>query len=287
MRRSCRACGAPTTLSVALAAVALALLAGCAPHVGPAPPRLEGEVMQARFLARLEERRTRVAVAEGDYSVWARRAGAADAPGVSVRVRLTEPDAFRLRVDALFGTAIAAAAHRDTLVLDAPVVGVAAVSNAGADRSARQDVGAWVLRALAATWAPPAGAWAAGAAADSAWSMGWVESGDSLELAVGTSGLPRAARIRAPGGVGVEIRYERWATWDGVLWPARIVAGDDGGRLSLTLQPSNLSLKPRADGVATLRLPRGARHVDRAELLRWLERLAIAAGADSSEAGGP
>lgn len=265
-------------LLVTLAGVTLA---GCAP-LAPPPPRLEGVPIEARFAARLAERNTRVAVAEGEYSVWARRPGSKDPPGVSVRVRLIAPDAFRVRVDALLGTAIDASARRDTLVLDAPIFGIAAVTDAGEDRSSRQDIGGWAWRALSATWSPPPGAWASGAPEDSTWRVSWVDAGDSLALDVAPSGLPRSAHVALAGGGGIGIRYERWATWDGVLWPARIVAADDAGRLGLTLQPSSLALKARdASARQTLRVPAHATRMSRAKLLGWIERLAIAANVDS------
>src|SRR5207247_7135287 len=135
--------------------------------------------IEVRFAARLAGRRAHAAVAEGDYSVWVHRAGAKDPPGVSMRVRLAAPDAFRLRVDAMLGTAVDAAARRDTLVLDAPVLGLAAVTDAGDDRSARQDIGGWVWRSLSAAWTPPAAAWPAAAEQDSAWGVSWTDAGDS------------------------------------------------------------------------------------------------------------
>ena len=270
----------------ALAPLAAALLAGCAPRLAPPPPRLEGVPVEARFSARLAERATHVAVAEGDYSVWAHRAGGHDPPGVSMRVRLIAPDAFRLRVDALFGTAIDAAARRDTLVLDAPMFGIAAVSDAGEDRSSRQDVGGWVWRALSATWSPPAAAWTRGVAGDSTWLLSWIENGDTLALEVGSSGLPRSARIRAAGG-GATIQYERWSRWNGILWPSRVVAADAAGRLSVMLQPSALTLKARDDSAhPPLRIPANATRMSREKLLHGIERLALAAGADSSTVEG-
>jgi hypothetical protein len=261
-------------------------LSGCAPLAPPPPPRLDRVPIEARFGARLTERTTRVTVAEGDYSVWAHRPGGQDPPGVSMRVRLVAPDAFRLRVDALLGTAIDAAARRDTLVLNAPVFGLAAVSDAGADRSSRQDIGGWVWRALSAGWSPPADAWAAGTPGDSTWLVSWVDAGDTLALDVAPSGLPRSVHVRGPEG-GVGIRYERWAAWDGVMWPARIAAADDAGRLSVTLQPSSMALKARDPAArTTLRVPPNATRMSRSKLLGWIERVAIAAHADSADVEG-
>jgi hypothetical protein len=239
--------------------------------------------VSARFAARLAERRSRAAQAEGDYSVWVRRSGAEDLPGVSVRTRLAAPDAFRLRVDAMLGTAVDARAHRDTLVLDAPALGIAAVTDGGKDHSGRQDIGGWVWRAFSAGWSPPAEAWSRGSATDSAWVVSWEEAGDSLQLAVAANGLPRSARLRFPGGGGAEVRYARWASWNGVMWPARIVAAETEGRLSVTLQASSLILKGAApSAAAALRVPSGAVRMSRKKLLSWLERMALSAGADTS-----
>jgi hypothetical protein len=226
-------------------------------------------------------------VAEGDYAVWVHRAEGKDPPGVSVRVRLVAPDAFRLRVDALLGTAVDAAARRDTLVLDAPALGLSAITDAGDDRSARQDVGNWVWRTLSASWSPPAAAWSEGAERDTAWNVRWIEAGDTLELEVPSTGLPRAARVRAGGGQPFELEYPRWAAWNDVMWPSRVVVSDGGGRVRVTLQPQSLSLRPRdAAGLRALRRPRGAVRVSRSRLLAWLERLALEAGADTTRMEG-
>jgi len=273
---------------VAASALAVASLAGCARLAPQPPPRLDLPSIEARFTQRLADRRTRAAVAEGDYSVWIHRPGAKDPPGVSVRVRLAAPNAFRFRVDAALGTAVDAAARRDTLVVDAPAFGLSAVTDAGADRSARQDIGGWVWRSLSAAWIPPPSAWAAGAAADSGWQLSWDDAGDSLALEVGSSGLPRSVRVRPRRGQPIELRYERWAAWDGVMWPARIVAADAAGRLRVTLQPQSLSLRPhRSTGLPALRRPSGALRLSRARLLAWLERLALESGADSTRGDGP
>jgi hypothetical protein len=271
----------------ALAAAALvALLAGCAPLVPPSPPRLTLPSVEARFTSRLAERRSRVGVAEGEYAVWVQRAGAKKLPGATMRVRLVAPDAFRLRVDAALGVAVDASARRDTLVLDAPALGIAAVTDAGQDRSSRQDIGSWVWRALSASWAPPGSAWAAGAEQDSAWAVRWIEAKDSLELAVAATGLPRSLSIRPPKGEPIGIRYERWSTRDGVMWPDRLVVADGSGRVRVTLQPQSLTLRAHdSQGPPRLKAPSGALRLTREELVEWLEKLVLSGG-DSLREGG-
>src|SRR5207237_8115338 len=97
---------------------------------------------------------------------------------------------------------------------------------------------------LAADWAPPADAWAAGEAVDSLWRVRWSEAGDSLALDVSPTGLPRRVRVAPPGGIAIAIQYDRWAPHDHVPWPERVVGDDAPGRVRLTLQVQSLPRRP-------------------------------------------
>ena len=266
MMRSCRWWGC---------ALVLSLVAGCAPAGRPQLPRLESPSIAARFEARLAERRARASVAEGNYSAWVHRPSGQDLPGLTVRTRLVAPDAFRLRVDALFGNAIDVSGHGDTLVIDAPALNITAVTDAAGDRSRRQDIAGWVCRALAATWSPPASAWPQGEPADSAWRVRWTEAEDSLELVVSMTGLPRLVRVHPAGGSAITLGYERWQSWNGVMWPARLVGQDEEARMSVTLQPESMLLKAHdASAVTVLRVPAGALRLSRSRLRAWVSRIA-------------
>ncbi len=261
----------------------LLLVAGCAPAGRPQLPRLGSPSIEARFEARLAERRAHAGFAEGNYSAWVHRPSGQDPPGLTLRTRLVAPDAFRFRVDALFGNAVDLSGHGDTLVIDAPALNLTAVTDAGGDRSRRQDISGWVCRALAATWSPPASAWAQGEAADSAWRVRWTEAEDSLELVVSMAGLPRTVRVHPAGGSPIALGYERWQSWNGVMWPARLVAKDDEGRLSVTLQPESMRLMAHDATAATaLRIPDGALRLSRSRLRAWVSRIAGEATADTS-----
>src|SRR5262249_21956081 len=178
------------------------------------------------------------------------------------------------------------AARRDTLMLEAPALGLVAVTDGGADRSARQDIGNWVWRALSASWSPPAAAWTAGAERDSAWSVSWVEDGDTLQLAGPSTGRPRTARAHANGGASIDLVAGRGAAWDGIPWPGRVVVSDGSGRFRVTLQPQALHLKPSQSAERALRRPPGAARLSRSKLMALLERLALEAGADSTDVEG-
>ena len=280
--------GGPVVRSAALILVATCMLAGCAPPSRPQLPRLDSPAVAERFMARLAERRTRAVIAEGDYSVWVRGPSAKNPPAFTLRTRLVAPEAFRLRVDALFGNAVDLSGHADTLVIDAPALNIAAVTDAAGDLSARKNVAQWVCRALGATWTPPAAAWATGAAEDSAWRVGWTDAEDSLQMVVSLTGLPRSVSVHPRGGTPITLSYERWASWNGVMWPARVVGTDAEGRLSVTLQSQSLMLKS-SDALmnSPLRVPQGAVRLSRARLMSWVARMAAVATPDSETEGTP
>ena len=280
--------GGSVTRHAALILVGTCMLAGCAPPSRPQLPRLDSPAVAERFMARLAERRTRAVIAEGDYSVWVRSAAAKRPPAFTVRARLVAPTAFRLRVDALFGNAVDIRGHGDTLVIDAPALGITAVTDAAGDRSRRQDVAGWVCRALGATWTPPAAAWGMGAAEDSAWRVRWTDAEDSLQMVVSRTGLPRSVSVHPRGGTPITLTYERWASWNGVMWPARVVGRDADGRLSVTMQSESLLLKS-SDALmnSPLRVPQGAVRLSRARLMSWVARMAAMAAPDSATEGTP
>jgi hypothetical protein len=277
-----------TRWTTAWFALALAL-AGCAPLAPPGLPVLEGPDMASRFAVRLAERRERARVVEGDYSAWLHRTGVKDPPGVTVRTRLVAPDAFRLRVDALIGTAVEVRAHRDTLAVDAGSLGLSAVTDAAGDRSPRQDLGRWLWRVLAADWSPPEGVWSRGTQVDSAWVVRWTEEGDSLVLAVRSDGLPQSMTIRPPGnGDAVHVDYARWGSQGGVRWPERVVATDSEGRIRVRLDAQALALRSTDSGVSpAVRIPPGAQRFTRERLLALIAQFAGLAAADSATRGTP
>ena len=93
---------------VARAALPLLVLSaalwGCAPHP-TGVPELGERPLRARFEQRLAARTAR-ASADADVNAWARGSAMPDLPGVQARLVLAAPDAFRLRVASLFGTAL-------------------------------------------------------------------------------------------------------------------------------------------------------------------------------------
>ncbi len=240
-----------------LGIVLAALLAGCAPHVAAPPSLLPSGEVEARFRAALERRRTEAAVANGTWSLWAHEAGRNDPPGVTARMLVEPPDAFRLRVDGILGTAVDAAARGDSLVLDAPSLGLAAVDDhVIADATGGTPFGSFVCRMLGALWEPPPGAWEAARLRDSLTTLAWQEGPDSVALAIGATGLPREVRLRAGGGPAIRGRYERWDVWDGIAWPQRVVLSDAGNRFRLICQVESVKLRREgAYPAVTLRVP--------------------------------
>ena len=247
--------------------------AGCAPHL-VSPPTLEPGAVRARFETQLHMRTERGARGEGELSVWVHRQGADDPPGVSARLWLESPDAFRIRVDGLVGTALEAAGRGDSLVVDAPALKFGAVTHDAADAGGRGDVGGLVWRLLAAGWRPPDAAWDGVTRDDSLFRVAWVEAGDTLSLTLGAAGLPAEARLTRGGDAAIVARYERWQAWDRIPWPTRIVVGDADGRTRATLKVDQLHLRPAGSGALVgLRVPRRALDVPAGRWLELLERL--------------
>jgi hypothetical protein len=206
------------------AALALGLLAGCAPRPS-APADVTRDQVRERFARGLAERGRRAGGIEANLLVWPRVEGER-APGFDARLLLSSPGRARVRVAAPFGTAVDLALRGDSAIAWIPSRRAALAESAEA--LGLPDPARWLVTALTATWQPPADAWARADRRDSTVRLVWREDGRRRELDVGASGLPRAAREWAGEGPGLEIAYHGWIRQAGAQWPARgSVASED------------------------------------------------------------
>jgi hypothetical protein len=256
----------------AVACVAAALiLASCVPHV-VRPPELDRDSRAARYREALAAREGRGVAVEAQVSLWA-ETERADLPGAQARLALAAPDAFRLRVQSLFGTALDLGGRGDSLTAYLPPKRVGLALDASADSLGVSAPGALVFRALSAAWRPPAPAWAESRWEDSLLAVRWVELGDSLEMSVGAQGLPVSLTVhRADGFVG-RARYRAWDRTSGVAWPSWMELEDGRASLRLTCKVRSLQFPahPDRDRLA-VRLPAEASRLTLAQLRRAIER---------------
>ncbi len=238
-------------------------------------PSLGPDVARARFESALRSRRVQGAEADGEVSLWLHRDGVSDRPGVSANLWLEAPDAFRMRVDGVFGAAVEAAARGDSLVVHAPVWKIGVVSDEASDPGGFGSAGSVVWSVLSGSLSPPDSAWRGARTADSATVVSWRLGGEAVTLTIAPDGLPARATVEGPGHTRWIARYERWQAFDRVMWPSHVVLGDVAGRTRATLKVQSMRIRPR--GVAPLvrlRPPPRALHVTRREGIELLEQLA-------------
>ena len=255
------------TISVLLA------VAGCAPHlirVAEIAPALRAE----RYRLALVGREARGAAVDAQLLLWAEVSAASRLPGAEGRLLLAGPDAFRLRVGSLFGTALDLGARGDSLTAYVPARRKGLVLDASRDSLGILRPGGLAFRALSAAWRPPDGAWQAAVWRDTLWLVSWLEDGDTLAVAVGSDGLPAWASLSRPGGAGVRIAYHAWDRSTGTAWPARFDFVDQRGGFRLACKVARVRFPDRPDGLRlVVPIPAGTERLTLAGLRRALERL--------------
>ena len=253
-------------------ACGVAWLSGCAPGGRGVGPLDEGsrEVRYRRSLAARLERSQGV---EADANLWVKSTEGEALPGMTARLLLGQPDAFRVRVESLFGTALDLAARGDSLDAYVPSQRIGVTIGAAGDSLGLEDPGRLVWRAVSAAWDAPGVAWRDGELRDSVRVARWTEGPDRIELEVGGSGLPVSVRIERGAGV-VRVRYLRWSRVNGVDWPVRVVATDGQGRVEVTwaLERVRFRARPARDQL-TVRIPEGSERMTGQDLLHVWETL--------------
>jgi hypothetical protein len=256
------------------AALAILLVGSCAPHVVRAPD-LVREPREARYLTGLIEREQRGVAVEAQVLVWAELGDDRELPGAQARLVLSGPDAFRLRVGSLFGTALDLSGRGDSLTAYVPARRAGMTIDAAGESLGVREPAGLVFRALGATWRPDQEAWRRSAWEDTLLGVRWLEMEDSVSIRVGANGLPQSATLQRPDGRGVTVRYRGWDRSAGVAWPSLIELEDLANTVHVTCKVQSLKFEPAPNRERlTARLPEGATRVTLAEVRRALQRLA-------------
>jgi hypothetical protein len=256
----------------ALAAV-LVLTASCAPH-RLAPPSLTPAAREAAFREALAQREALGRALDAEITLWARRGRSGPWRGVTGALSLASPDACRLRVASMFGTAFDVVARGDSVVAVLPARRLGVVADATRDALGLRVPGAAGFRAFAAAWRPPDAAWSSGTWSQDMLTLRWAEAGDSLRLTIGADGLPGSITLARGDSIAAQARYARWMRHEGVAWPSSIEFGGRDGVMSVrcTLGRTRFRSKPDAGRMAVL-LPAGTDSLDWPGFRRALEGL--------------
>ena len=249
------------------------MLAGCAP-----PPRPSAELSagrrEERYLAALGAREASLASVEQQIVIRSTVGEEKRLPAVEAALEMAAPDAFRLRVGSLLGTALDVAGRGDSVTARIPSRRTWIVLPSLGDSIGVHNPGELIVRVWSAGWRPPASAWQSAVWNDSLLRLAWLESGDSVAVSVGSGGLPVWAEVSRRGGARLRARYLEWSGTNGVWWPARVELADSAGsfhidsriertRFAVVSNPMRFSLTP----------PPEAERLGLADLRRALERL--------------
>jgi hypothetical protein len=216
-----------------MALLALATAAtGCARRA-VTPAELTQDALRERHDTRLAARRTAAGGVEAEVFVWARLADR-KLPGAQARLLLGAPDRARVRVASAFGTALDLTFIGDSARVWLPAARAVLALDAAGESLGVREPGRWLVRAMSADWDPPAAAWTRAARADSFAVLSWVESGgESLEVRVAGTGLPRTVRRAVRGDTPVRMEYEGWQSAGGAWWPVRGTLAAESGRWNI------------------------------------------------------
>jgi hypothetical protein len=257
----------------ALAAL-VAIAAGCAPHVVRVS-ELVPAVRETRYRDLLAARESRAA-AEAQITLWARGSDRARLASADGRLLLASPDAIRLRLGSVIGTALDLAARGDSITAYVPPRRQALRLDAQRDTLGLPRPGGFAWRAMSGAWRPPDEAWSGATWNDTLLTVRWLERDDSLAIAVGSDGLPAWAELTRAGGGGVRVRYRGWDRGAQTPWPNVIEIADLRGSLSLTVRVTQVRFTDRPDpGRLAVPIPADAASLTLASLRRALVRLGV------------
>lgn len=255
-----------------IALLALVLGTACAPH-RVAPPSPGAGAREAAFRASLSGRETRGRAVDAAVTLWARSQHAGVWPAVTGALTLRAPDALRLRVASMFGTAFDGAVRGDSVVAVLPTRGLGLIADAARDPLGLRRPGALGFRMFAAAWRPPDSAWASGTWSQDTLALHWLEQGDSLRLDIGPDGLPVAITLGRGDSLRVHAEYRAWKRIAGVSWPSWIELEGGGGALAVRCKVDRLRFVERpGPGRPMAQLPAGTTALDWPGFRRALER---------------
>lgn len=234
------------------------LLASCAPP--PTPGELTS--FAARYQLERARRSARLAAAEAELIVRVEGRGTGRLPGLAVSARLAAPDRCRLRATWMLGTAFDLLAERDSLRAWLPTEHALIEIGGLGDSLRRPQPVALLLTALAASWDPPAAAWAAASAESAVVRLAWRDGADSLSLELDDATRPQRMRIQRDGRV-VWVRYSGWRPVGGLQWPVRIEIADEAEWFRLRTELQSLRVLKRVnDRWFVLQPPADAERLD-------------------------
>jgi hypothetical protein len=194
-------------------------------------------------------------------------------PGLPATLALASPDRARLRVSALFGTALDVCAQGDSLLAWVPSERVA-LSLAGASETLGiAPPVELLLRAIGATWQPPPEAWKQSVADSLGLHLHWMQGTDTLQMRVGFDSRPAEVRLASALG-SVSVRYSgAWTRSGGAEWPDALEVGDATGwaRVRIGVTTVRVAAKASEEWFA-LRVPSDAKRLDWDGLREWLDR---------------
>ena len=248
-------------------------LAGCAPHVVRVA-ELVPVVRAERYRAALAVREARGAAVDAQLLLWAEVPNTSRLPGAEGRLLLAGPDAFRLRVGSLFGTALDLGGRGDSLSAYVPSRRQGMALDARRDSLGILHPGGLAFRVLSAAWRPPDAAWSTAVWRDTLLCVSWLEEADTLEIAIGSDGLPARATLVRPGGAAVRATYRSWDRASGTPWPVLLDVDELNGGFRVTCKVSRLRFPARTESMRLgVPIPAGAERLTLTALRRALERL--------------
>jgi hypothetical protein len=211
---------------------------------------------------------------DAEITLWVRRGRSGPWRGATGALSLASPDACRIRVASMFGTAFDLAARGDSVVALLPARRLGVVADATRDSLGLRLPGAVGFRAFAAAWRPPDAAWESGTWSEGVLELRWAQAGDSLRLAIGPDGLPAVVTLSRGDSLEVHARYRAWMRHEGVAWPSSIEFDGRDGELGVRCKVERVRFRARPEaGRLVVLLPAGTDSLDWPGFRRALEPL--------------
>ena len=243
------------------------LLASCAP---PPPPAPTVDDLAARYGAGRERREQCLRAMTADLVIRMDGRATGRLPGLSASLALAAPERARIRVSALFGTALDVCARGDSVLAWVPSERTALALGGAADTLGIAPPVQLFARAVGATWDPPSEAWRTARVDSLGLMLSWTEGADSLHLRINREGHPIAVRLSDREGV-VSVHYESWGREAGADWPGSVEVSDGTGWVRARLGVTNVRPTDTADDAwFAMRIPASAKRLDWDGLREWL-----------------
>lgn len=262
-------------LAAALAVWGLTMvLDSCGPKT-VTPPELTSGTRIERYRALLAQREARSAAVSASLTLWAEH-GSDRLPGAQGDLLVAGPDRMRLRIASMFGIALDLGLSGDSLRAYIPAWKRGLRLDSAAESLGFEAPGDRLVSALCATWRPPDEAWKSAAWRDTLLRIAWVQSGDSVAMTIGASGLPAQVDLFQPQGFSVRALYRGWDRASGTPWPAHIELVDPEHDVVMTCRASQLRFGDEVDlNRLKVHWPRGLTPLSLAELRVALDRLGV------------